>query len=455
VALHYGPRGGEVSGKPGFYIMIDDTHDPDATSWVESANAPGTDFPVQNLPFAVFRRQGTNEAFRGGVAIGALILDLAAAEASGGLGAQAAAALRAAGSDRLNGLMALGKPHWSALRQALFAGLKTGSTRQNQLAPALIPQAEADYALPAAIGDFTDFYASIHHATAVGAMLRPQNPLLPNYKYLPVAYHGRSSSVALSGQRLRRPSGQQRGPAAEAPSFGPSTRLDFELELGFFIGPGNDLGHPIEVAGAEAHVFGACILNDWSARDIQAWEYQPLGPFLSKSFATTISPWIVTIDALAPFRAPFVREASDPALLPHLALGAAAGTAAFDVRLDVALQSTAMQAAGMKPQCVAHSNYRYAYWTLSQMVTHHTSNGCNMRPGDLLGTGTLSGPGTDELGSMLEITQGGRMPVMLHSGEQRSFVEDGDSVVMRAWCDRAGARRIGFGACVGTVVQAI
>jgi fumarylacetoacetase len=432
--------------------MIDDTHDPDATSWVVSANDPGTDFPVQNLPFAVFRRRGTNEGFRGGVAIGAFVLDLAAVEAGGGLGAPAATALRAAGSDRLNGLMALGKSHWSALRHALFAGLEAGSARQDQLAPALIAQEAAEYALPATIGDFTDFYTSIHHATSVGSLLRPENPLLPNYKYLPVAYHGRSSSVGISGQAVPRPAGQQRGPGAAAPSFGPSTRLDFELELGFFVGSGNAIGHAIPVAEAENHVFGACVLNDWSARDIQAWEYQPLGPFLGKNFATTLSPWIVTIEALAPFRTAFLRDAADPAPLPHLALGAAAGRAAFDVRLEVALQSAAMRDAGMAPQRVAHSNYRYAYWTVSHMVAHHTCNGCNLRAGDLLGTGTLSGPGADEMGSMLEITHGGAAPVMLPTGEQRRFIEDGDSVVMRAWCERAGARRIGFGACVGTVV---
>ena len=427
--------------------MIDETHDPHATSWVDTANAPDTDFPIQNLPHGVFRRAGTAEPFRGGVAIGAHILDLAAVDS---LTPDAAQALAAARAPTLNALMALGPTHWTALRHALFAALKAGSPDQPRLQACLVPQADAEYALPATIGDFTDFYTSIHHATILGTMLRPDNPLMPNYKWLPVAYHGRSSSVGVSGQQIHRPAGQSRAPDAATPAFGPSARLDYELELGFFIGPGNAPGHPIRTLEAEAHIFGACILNDWSARDIQTWEYQPLGPFLGKNFASTISPWVVTMAALAPFRVPFARPDGDPAPLPHLAQDPA--EAAIDVELDVALQSAAMRAKGLAPQRLSHSNYRHAYWTVAQMVAHHTSNGCNLRPGDLLGTGTLSGPGPGERGSILEVTMGGREPIALPTGETRRFIEDGDSITMRAWCTRPGARRIGFGACTGMIL---
>ncbi len=427
--------------------MIDETHDPHATSWVDTANAPDTDFPIQNLPHGVFRRAGTAEPFRGGVAIGAHILDLAALDS---LTPDAAQALAAARAPTLNALMALGPAHWTALRHALFAALRTGSPDQPRLQACLIPQTDAEYALPATIGDFTDFYTSIHHATILGTMLRPDNPLMPNYKWLPVAYHGRSSSVGVSGQEIHRPAGQSRAPDAATPTFGPSARLDYEVELGFFIGPGNWPGHPIRTAQAEAHVFGACILNDWSARDIQTWEYQPLGPFLGKNFASTISPWVVTMAALAPFRVAFTRPDGDPAPLAHLAQDPA--EAAIDVELDVALQSAAMRARGIAPQRLSHSNYRHAYWTVAQMVAHHTSNGCNLRPGDLLGTGTLSGPGTGERGSILEVTMGGREPITLPTGETRRFIEDGDSITMRAWCTRQGARRIGFGACTGMIL---
>jgi fumarylacetoacetase len=432
--------------------MLDHTNDPAASSWVASANAEGADFPIQNLPFGIFRRRGSSEAFRGGVAIGDFILDLAAIES---LGEAAAIPLAAARGEHLNALMALGKGQWQALRDALFGALATGSGAGAWLQGALVPQSDAEYNVPAIIGDFTDFYTSIHHATMVGALFRPQNPLMPNYKWLPVAYHGRSSSVRVSGQSFPRPVGQSRAGDAEMPGVGPSARLDYELELGFFVGAGNELGKPIGVAAAEDHVFGACVLNDWSARDIQAWEYQPLGPFLGKNFATTISPWIVTLQALAPFRAAFDRAADDPAPLPHLHQGEQAATAAIDVHLDVALQSEAMRAAGLPPARLSHSNYRYAYWTLAQMVAHHTSNGCNLRPGDLIGTGTLSGPDAEEFGSILEVTKGGKVPVALPTGEARTFIEDGDTIVMRAWCDRPGARRIGFGVCAATVLPPV
>jgi fumarylacetoacetase len=431
--------------------MQDHTNDPAATSWVASANLDGTDFPIQNLPFGIFRRKGSGEAFRGGVAIGDCILDLAGISE---IGDAAATALAAARKENLNALMALGKVHWQALRHAVFAALATGSSGQAKLEGALVAQNDAEYDLPAAIGDFTDFYASIHHASMVGGMLRPDNPLMPNYKWLPVAYHGRSSSIRVSGHSFPRPTGQLRPIDGGVPRFGPTLRLDFELELGFFIGPGNELGTPIRVAEAEDHVFGACVLNDWSARDIQAWEYQPLGPFLAKNFATTLSPWVVTLQALAPFRTAFERPGNDPAPLPHLNQGARAATAAIDVHLEVALQSAAMRQASVPPARLSRSNFLHAYWTVAQMVAHHTSNGCNLRPGDLLGTGTLSGPGQGELGSLLELTRGGKNPLPLPDGGQRTFIEDGDTLEMRAWCEKPGARRIGFGTCLGTVLPA-
>jgi fumarylacetoacetase len=437
-------------GKP----MPDPTHDPSVTSWVEGADQVGTDFPIQNLPHGIFRRRGAAETFRGGVAIGDMILDLGAVRDAGGLGDASAQALAAASADRLNGLMSLGKRHWKSLRSAVFAALQSGAPDRQRLQSCLVPQADVEYAVPASIGDFSDFYTSIHHARTVGAMLRPQSPLMPNYPWVPIAYHGRSSSIVISGSGVPRPVGQFRAPGAEAPAVGPCERLDYELELGFFIGPGNALGAPIAVADAEDHVFGACILNDWSARDIQSWEYQPLGPFLGKNFASTISPWIVTMEALAPFRAPFARPPGEPAPLPCLALGPASATAAIDVHLDVGLQTAAMRAQGVAALRLSRSNYRSAFWTLSQMVAHHTSNGCNLRPGDLLGTGTLSGPGADERGCLMEITSAGRAPLMLPTGESRGFLGDGDSIVMRAWCDGHAARRIGFGACEGIILPA-
>jgi fumarylacetoacetase len=441
------------------YALLDFTHDPTATSWVEGADHEAADFPLQNLPHGVFRRRGTQQAFRGGIAIGHAVLDLAEVQVRGGLGEAAALALHHAASGTLNGFMALGPAQWSRLRHALFAALKTGSPDQPRLSGALLALAESEHALPAQIGDFTDFFASLHHATRTGAMLRPENPLLPNYKYVPVAYHGRSSSIDISGHAIRRPCGQIRPQGAEIPVFGPTKRLDFELELGLFVGPGNAPGTSIPVDQAEDHLFGACVLNDWSARDIQAWEYQPLGPFLAKNFATTISPWIVTMQALAPFRRKLDRPPADPPPLPHLAQAAAPGNAqchaALDIRLRVALQSAAMCGENMPTHVLAESNASHAYWSVAQMVAHHTSNGCNLRPGDLLGTGTLSGPAADQLGSMLELTGGGTCPVKLPDGQARGFLEDGDTVVMQAWCEAPNARRIGFGKCSGVILPAI
>ncbi|MBS0353685.1 MAG: fumarylacetoacetase [Proteobacteria bacterium] len=435
--------------------LLNETHDPALQSWVTSANAAHGDFPIQNLPFAAFRRAGSGEAWRIGVAIGDRLLDLAAAEARGVFAGEAAEAARACTGESLNPLMALGAAKWSALRLALSRLLRAASEAEPVLRDCLIPQAEAEYTLPATIGDYTDFYTSIHHATRVGRLFRPDNPLLPNYKWVPIGYHGRSSSIGVSGQAFARPRGQTLPPGADAPIFGPSQRLDYELELGVFIGRGNEIGKPIPLDEADEHAFGLCLLNDWSARDLQAWEYQPLGPFLSKSFATTISPWIVTLDALAPYRVPWLRPDEDPQPLPYLESAANRASGAFDIQLQVLLETARMHDAGAPPAPLSRTNFRHAYWTLAQMVAHHTVNGCNLRPGDLLGSGTQSGPTLEEAGSLLELTGGGKQPVVLPNGEARTFLEDGDTVVMRAWCERPGAARIGFGELTGRVLPAV
>lgn len=432
---------------------LNETHDPSLTSWVPSANTPGTDFPIQNLPFAVFRRKGKNEPWRGGVAIGDQIVDLGAIADS--LTGEAAAAAQAGSESSLNSLMAMGTSAWSALRLALSKALRTGAPQAAQWADKLVPQSEAEYTVPAKIGDYTDFYTSIHHATNVGRLFRPDNPLMPNYKWVPIGYHGRSSSIGVSGQRFPRPQGQLMPPGATEPTFGPSKRLDYEMELGIFIGNGNDLGKPIPITEAESHIFGMCILNDWSARDIQAWEYQPLGPFLAKNFATTISPWIVTLEALAPYRTSFTRPDGDPQPLPYLSAPDQAATGAIDVQIEVLMESEAMRKAGTPPARLSLTSYqRAAYWTPAQLVTHHTINGCNLQSGDLLGTGTLSGPNREESGALLEITVGGKEKISLPNGEERTFIEDGDAVIMRAWCEKPGAARIGFGECKGTILPA-
>jgi fumarylacetoacetase len=433
---------------------LNETHDSALRSWVASANRPGGDFPIQNLPFAVFRRRGSGVAFRGGVAIGDQILDLAAVADGAIFDGAAHAAVQAGAQDRLNALMASGTKAWSALRAALSRALREGAKEQDRLRACLVPQAEAEYDVPARIGDYTDFYTSVHHAMAIGRLFRPDQPLLPNYKWVPIGYHGRASSIGMSGQAFRRPVGQALPAGASQPVVQPSQRLDIELELGVFIGPGNAAGEPIAIDDADAHVFGLCLLNDWSARDLQAWEYQPLGPFLSKNFATTISPWIVTLDALAPYRVAPERAAGDPAPLPYLDSAANRRDGAFDIRLEVGLQSARMREAGAGYATVCRTSYRHAYWTVAQMVAHHTVNGCNLQPGDLFGTGTLSGPTPAEAGALIELTAGGRQPFALPGGEQRSFLADGDAVVLRGWCEKPGAARIGFGACVGTVLPA-
>lgn len=415
--------------------MIDETHDPALASWVESANDPATDFPLQNLPFGRFRT-ASGAPWRIGVAIGDQVLDL-----------QAAGLVE---SQDINALMGEGPERRRAIRRAASRGLRRGSPDQARFAQALVPQSKVQLGLPCAIGDYTDFYAGIHHATAVGALFRPDNPLLPNYKWVPIGYHGRASSIVASGTPFRRPRGQIKPADAEQPFVAPTRRLDYELEMGIFIGRGNALGDPIPIARAEEHVFGLVLLNDWSARDVQAWEYQPLGPFLSKSFATTISPWIVTPEALEPFRAPFERPAGDPQPLSYLDTPENRARGAIDIALEVWLHTPKMAA----PQRLMRSNLRDAYWTIAQLVAHHTVNGCNLQPGDLFGSGTISGPAPDQGGSLLELTAGGKQPLRLPNGETRTFLEDGDTVILRAHCERPGFRRIGFGDCAGTVLPA-
>jgi fumarylacetoacetase len=432
---------------------LDDTHDPKRRSWLPSANAPGADFPLQNLPFCVFRRAGTGETPRGGVGIGDRILDMAAAASLFTGAAEEAAA--ATGERSLNRLMAMGKPAWLALRKALSQLLGAESeSRRGAVEPHLLPIAQAEFLVPAEIGDFSDFYTSIYHATNVGKLLRPDNPLLPNYKYLPVAYHGRASSVVPSGVAVKRPKGQIRR-GNEPPVMAPSRALDYETELGFYIGPGNPLGETIPIDEAADRIFGVSILNDWSARDIQAWEYQPLGPFLAKSFATTISPWIVTMAALEPFRSrAFARAPDDPAPLSYLSSARDQEDGGLNIAIDVLLRTRQMRERGEDAMRLGRCNLRHAYWTVAQMVTHHASNGCNLRPGDLLGSGTLSGPEPDELGCLIEITKRGTEPLKLANGEERRFLEDGDEIVMRGRCERTGFVGIGLGEARAVITPA-
>jgi fumarylacetoacetase len=436
--------------------MIDETHSPGRRSWVASANHHA-DFPIQNLPLGVFTPP--DGASRGGVAIGDDIFDLAAAlelELFDGLAAQAA---QAASGATLNPLFVLGREPRRALRlrlgEILDADGRDRARIESLRSRVLHRAADCRLELPAAIGDYTDFFAGIHHATNAGKLFRPDNPLMPNYKYVPIGYHGRASSIQASGTLVHRPNGQRKPAAESVPSFGPSRNLDYELELGVWIGPGNDLAAPIPIAEAADHIAGFCLLNDWSARDIQAWEYQPLGPFLGKSFLTTISPWVVTPEALAPFRiAQAPRPPGDPAPLPYLFDDGDRATGALDIELEVLLLTPGLREKGLAPHRLAASNARHLYWTVAQLVSHHTCGGCNLRPGDIFGTGTISGPSEDTLGSLLEISAGGRQPVTLPSGETRRFLEDGDTVMMRAHCQRDGFATIGFGECRGAIEPA-
>jgi fumarylacetoacetase len=432
-------------------LPLNETHNPARRSFVESANAPGCDFPIQNLPFGVFRPVAGMPP-RVGVAIGDRILDLGAAGAS--LAGLAAEAARACAEPSLNRLMSLGPRAWSALRLALSRGLSTEhedrSFRQH-----LAPMAQAEIRLPVVVGDFTDFFASIFHATNAGRMFRPDNPLMPNYKYVPVAYHSRTSSIIVSGTAFRRPRGQRKGPNEEAPSYGPSRNLDFELELGMYIGTPSTLGEPVAVGKAAEHIFGFCLLNDWSARDVQAWESQPLGPFLGKNFATTVSPWVVTAEALAPFHtAAYVRPQGDPAPLPHLDDPEDRAHGGLDITLEASMSTATMRRAGTVPLRITQSSFALMYWTVAQMIAHHTSNGCNLRVGDLIGSGTVSGPEKSSWGSLLELTARGREPIALPNGEQRGFIEDGDEIIFRGYCAKDGFARIGFGECRAIVLPA-
>ena len=430
---------------------IDATHDPALRSWVASANAADTDFPIQNLPFGRFHRG--DAAWRIGIAIGDQVLDLQQAAGRAAWPEALRALLEPLAAGDLNAFMALGPTARRTLRQALSKALAQGSPAQGELAACLLPQAGIELGVPCRIGDYTDFYVGIHHASAVGRLFRPDNPLLPNYKWVPIGYHGRASSVVASGTPIRRPRGQIAG--AEQPRLGPTQRLDLELELGLLVGTGNPLGEPIAIGQAEDHLFGVTLFNDWSARDIQGWEYQPLGPFLAKNFASTISPWVVTMEALAPFRAAFTRPAGDPQPLPYLDDALNRERGALDIQLAVRLQSAAMREAGIAPVTLSTSAAAAAaYWTPAQLVAHHTVNGCNLQPGDLLGTGTLSGADRSQAGSLLELTAGGKEPITLPTGEQRSFLQDGDTLQLVGHCERAGARRIGFGVCAGTIVAA-
>jgi fumarylacetoacetase len=424
---------------------LDETHDAALKSWLDSAHEPTTEFPIQNLPFGRFRLDsGQTSGWQIGVAIGDQVLDLRRA--------------RLVDTDNMNELMALPRSEQVRLRRAISQGLRSGSTQEAKFRESLMPIDRVTLGLPCEIGDYTDFYTSIHHATTVGKQFRPENPLLPNYKWVPIGYHGRASSIFPSapgtGHEFRRPLGQTKAPDESEPSVGPSRRMDYELELGAFVSKPNAIGEPIPISEAEEHIFGLTLFNDWTARDIQPWEYQPLGPFLSKNFASTVSPWIVTLDALAPFRAPFVRPSDDPSPLPYLDSAENRAQGGLDIDLEVWLQTPKMRAAGHAGDRLMTSNYRDAYWTLAQLVAHHTINGCNLRAGDLFGTGTLSGPTPSQAGSLLEMTRGGTQPIKLSNGETRGYLEDGDTVILRGRCEREGFRAIGFGECRGTVLPA-
>jgi fumarylacetoacetase len=437
---------------------MDQTHDPSRHSWVESANRPDDDFPVQNLPFGVYRERRRNGAPRVGVAIGDCVLDIGACREAGLFFGEAAEAASSCMAQSLNAFMALGASPRRALRRRLSDVLADGAgdSDRRRAANALVPQRDVEMLLPAEIGDYTDFYASIHHATNVGRLFRPDQPLLPNYKWVPIGYHGRASSVVVSGTPVRRPSGQLQPRGGDPPQVAPCRRLDYELEMGCFIGPGNRLGERIGIERAEASMFGVCLVNDWSARDVQQWEYQPLGPFLAKSFATTISPWVVTVEALEPFRVPASpRPDGDPQPLGYLDGQANRASGGIAITLEVGLRTAAMCERGEETAWLTHADFGLMYWTFAQMLTHHASNGCNLRPGDLLASGTVSGPGAAAAGCLLELTHAGADRVALPGGDTRAFLEDGDEVILRGRCARAGFVSIGLGECRGTVAPAL
>jgi fumarylacetoacetase len=435
---------------------VNQTHDARLTSWVTSAQGH-PDFPIQNLPLGIFRPLSSGAAPSIGVAIGDEILDLARSAAT--VGVPGGVLAEACSQPTLNQLMALGRPHWHQLRAQLSDLLAADAEiyrRDRRISERImVPRNSAELLLPAAIGDYSDFYASVHHATNVGSMFRPENPLLPNYKWVPIGYHGRASSIVVSGTPVRRPKGQIKNPDAKQPEYRASGALDYEAEMGCFVGPGNPLGEPVTIDRAEEQLFGLSLVNDWSARDVQTWEYQPLGPFLAKSFATTISPWVVTLEALEPFRVPpFARPPGDPAPLSYLDAEQDRGSGGIDVIVEVFLLSERMRQAGVAPCQVSSGRLADLYWTMAQMLTHHTSNGCNLRSGDLFASGTISGPTPDSRGCLLELTWRGAEPLTLPSGETRKFLEDGDEVILRGRCERPGAVGIGFGECRGRILPA-
>ena len=437
---------------------INETHDPNLKSWVESANDPNTDFPIQNLPFCIFGSDAVDDEIHIGVLIGDAVLNLDACADAGLLGDIEDD--EAVGGERLwsllDGIMSFSPAARLALRNRVSQLLREGSTDRPAVEAYLVPQSECVFEdLPAVIGDYTDFYCSIYHATNVGSMFRPDNPLMPNYKYVPIGYHGRASSIVVSGTDIKRPHGQNRSDQDAPPVFIPAKNLDYEMELGFFVGQGNEMGSPISISEAEKHIFGMCLVNDWSARDIQAWEYQPLGPFLAKNFATTISPFVVTMEALAPFRTPaFERDEGDPQPLGYLSDEQNQKFGGLDINLEVYIQTEKMRNENIEPFLISRSNTKDLYWTVGQMLTHHASNGCNLQTGDLIASGTVSGKEKDERGCLLERTWRGTEPIELPSGEQRRFLEDGDEIIMRGFCEREGFRRIGFGECRGRILPA-
>ncbi len=437
---------------------INETHDQNLKSWVESANLPDTDFPLQNLPFCVFSRSCTYENMRVGVAIGDFVLDVYACYECCLFDDESFTV--AVGTNNYcldHSIMRKNANLQSAFRKRLIEILSEDAdeTTRKNVERNLIPLEEAQLYVPVHIGDYTDFYCSIFHAMNVGKLFRPDNPLMPNYKWIPIGYHGRASSIVVSGEEVIRPKGQNHSNEKEPPVYIPSKALDYEMEVGFFVGKGNDLGETIDIKDAEEHIFGLCLVNDWSARDIQGWEYQPLGPFLGKSFATTVSPFVVTMEALAPFRVPaFEREEGDPQPLEYLSSEQNEKLGGLDIKLEVYIQTEKMREHDLEPHLLSRSNLKDLYWTIGQMLTHHASNGCNLQTGDLMATGTVSGREDNERGCLLEMTKRGAEPVELPSGETRKFLEDGDEIIMKGFCEREGFRRIGFGECRGRILAA-
>ncbi len=448
---------------------INETHDPNLKSWVESANDPNTDFPIQNLPFGQYQSMKHDRGDFIGIPIGAKVLDIAGCGREGLFDLDAMLVDEETGEgwrdadqleDELGILFMLvlePKRVVSALRKQISGILSDQASDATQEAASkhLLDPSDCFFSLPLMIGDYTDFYCSIYHATNVGSMFRPDNPLLPNYKYVPIGYHGRASSIVISGTDIKRPKGQNRSDAEAPPVFIPCKSLDYEMEDGFFVGQGNELGTSIRIGEAEKHIFGLCLVNDWSARDIQAWEYQPLGPFLAKNFATTISPFVVTMEALAPFRTKaFERDPGDPAPLDYLSDEQNEKFGGIDINLEVFIQTEKMRAENIEPHMLSRSNMKDLYWTVGQMLTHHASGGCNLQTGDLIATGTISGKEKSERGSMLELSWRGTEPIELPNGETRRFLEDGDEIIMKGYCEREGFRRIGFGECRGRILPA-